>query len=213
MTAVVVIAPRLAERLGLRAMLSASAEVQVSADAASLADLSDALVDEVGVVVVDAAALDADDLTHDIFTGERPAALLLLGADPATAAALLENPLRAWGVLPSEATPEELAAAIHALDEGLIAGSPELLRRLLVQPVLDSAAEPLTSDLVEALSERETQVLDLLAQGLANKQIALELNISAHTVKFHISSIYGKLGAASRTEAVRLGLQNGLISL
>ncbi len=56
-------------------------------------------------------------------------------------------------------------------------------------------------------------MLQLLAHGLANKQIALALGISEHTVKFHISSIYTKLGASNRTEAVRLGMQRGLVVL
>jgi DNA-binding NarL/FixJ family response regulator len=71
------------------------------------------------------------------------------------------------------------------------------------------AGEPL----LEALTERENEVLQLLAQGLANKQIALALGISEHTVKFHISAIYAKLGANNRTEAVRLGVQRGLVIL
>jgi DNA-binding NarL/FixJ family response regulator len=56
-------------------------------------------------------------------------------------------------------------------------------------------------------------VLQLLAQGLANKQIALTLGISEHTVKFHISGVYSKLGATNRTEAVRLGVRKGLVVL
>ena len=56
-------------------------------------------------------------------------------------------------------------------------------------------------------------MLQHLAQGLANKQIGLALGISEHTVKFHVASIYGKLGAANRAEAVRLGVQNGLVAL
>jgi DNA-binding NarL/FixJ family response regulator len=63
----------------------------------------------------------------------------------------------------------------------------------------------------EPLTERENQVLQLLAYGLANKQIALRLGISEHTVKFHISSIYNKLGTTNRTEAVRAGVQRGLV--
>ena len=66
---------------------------------------------------------------------------------------------------------------------------------------------------LESLTERELHVLQLLAQGLANKQIALALGISEHTVKFHVSGIYAKLGAASRTEAVRMGVRQGLITL
>jgi DNA-binding NarL/FixJ family response regulator len=63
------------------------------------------------------------------------------------------------------------------------------------------------------LTDRETEVLAYLAKGLANKQIALELGISEHTVKFHVSSIYQKLNAVNRTQAVREGLRNGWIVL
>ena len=61
------------------------------------------------------------------------------------------------------------------------------------------------------LTDRELQVLDLLADGYANKQISVELGISEHTVKFHVSSIYTKLNVSNRAEAVRLGIQRGLI--
>jgi DNA-binding NarL/FixJ family response regulator len=65
----------------------------------------------------------------------------------------------------------------------------------------------------EALTPREIQVLELLAEGLPNKAIAARLVISDQTVKFHVSSICGKLGAANRTEAVRRALRRGLITL
>jgi two-component system, NarL family, response regulator YdfI len=65
--------------------------------------------------------------------------------------------------------------------------------------------------LSQALTEREIQVLQLLAEGVGNKVIATRLNISEHTVKFHISSVLSKMGAASRTEAVTQGIRNGLI--
>lgn len=67
--------------------------------------------------------------------------------------------------------------------------------------------------LVEPLTERERQVLDLLAEGLSNKRIAERLGISDQTAKFHIASITGKLGAHNRTEAVRLAARRGLITL
>jgi DNA-binding NarL/FixJ family response regulator len=63
------------------------------------------------------------------------------------------------------------------------------------------------------LTPREQEVLRMLARGLANKEIAARLNISEHTVKFHVAAILGKLGAASRTEAVALGIRHGLILL
>jgi len=65
----------------------------------------------------------------------------------------------------------------------------------------------------EALTPREVQVLELLAQGLPNKAIAARLGISDQTVKFHVSSISGKLGAANRTDAVRRAVRRGLIAL
>jgi len=68
-----------------------------------------------------------------------------------------------------------------------------------------STAEPLTA--------RETQVLELMAEGLPNKSIAARLGISDQTVKFHVASIAGKLGAANRTDAVRLAVRRGLITL
>jgi DNA-binding CsgD family transcriptional regulator len=65
----------------------------------------------------------------------------------------------------------------------------------------------------EAVTQREMDVLQCIAQGLANKQIAISLGISEHTVKFHLSSLYAKLGATNRTEAVRIGMQRGLVVL
>jgi DNA-binding NarL/FixJ family response regulator len=65
----------------------------------------------------------------------------------------------------------------------------------------------------EPLTPREVQVLELLAEGLPNKAIAVRLHISDQTVKFHVSSISGKLGAKNRTDAVRLAVRRGLIAL
>ena len=68
-------------------------------------------------------------------------------------------------------------------------------------------------DHYESLTPREEEVLALVRDGLGNKEIAGRLNISEHTVKFHISSILGKLGAGSRTEAVSQGIRKGLITI
>ncbi len=68
-------------------------------------------------------------------------------------------------------------------------------------------------NLIEALTAREHDVLALVADGLANRDIARTLAISEHTVKFHLASIFGKLGASTRTEAVQRGLRHGVIDL
>ena len=68
-------------------------------------------------------------------------------------------------------------------------------------------------DIVEPLTHREVEVLTLLADGLPNKAIARRLEISDETVKFHLGSIFGKLGASNRTDAVRQALRRGLVPL
>jgi DNA-binding NarL/FixJ family response regulator len=139
-----------------------------------------------------------------------PPALLVLTDNSQLAGVLQELPLRAWGLLLPDVSEEELSAAIHALHEGLLVNSPVLLQPVLGQMMI-SREEQL--ELIEELTARESEVLQLLAQGLANKQIALALGISEHTVKFHISSIYAKLGVTNRTEAVTQGARLGLIVL
>jgi ATP/maltotriose-dependent transcriptional regulator MalT len=67
--------------------------------------------------------------------------------------------------------------------------------------------------LIEALTAREHDVLALVSDGLANREIATELTISEHTVKFHLASIFGKLGVSTRTEAVQRGLRLGVIEI
>jgi ATP/maltotriose-dependent transcriptional regulator MalT len=68
-------------------------------------------------------------------------------------------------------------------------------------------------DPIEPLTAREVQVLELLAEGLSNKVIAGHLHISDQTVKFHVASILGKLGATNRTDAVRRAVRGGLITI
>jgi DNA-binding NarL/FixJ family response regulator len=105
------------------------------------------------------------------------------------------------GMLRADAAPDRIVQAVKSIASGLITFDAEL-----IPPVDDSAnTEPLTA--------RETEVLRLLADGLGNKEIASNLGVSEHTIKFHIGSILGKLGASSRTEAVSRGLRSGLIEM
>jgi DNA-binding NarL/FixJ family response regulator len=103
--------------------------------------------------------------------------------------------MRSWGLLPVDVEPGELFAAIRALHAGMVVSRKEAFKAALEAPLaeLDWA----DGEMLEALTDREQQVLELLARGLANKQIALALSISEHTVKFHISSIYGKFNASN----------------
>ena len=110
----------------------------------------------------------------------------------------------AIGYLLKNISADELAAAIRKAHQGRATLAPEAAQ-VLVQAT--RASHKLGHD----LTAREREVLALLAQGLSNRQIASELIVSHSTIKFHVSSILGKLSAASRTEAVALALQHGLI--
>ncbi|HET9262900.1 MAG TPA: response regulator transcription factor [Vicinamibacterales bacterium] len=79
----------------------------------------------------------------------------------------------------------------------------------LIAAASDSDEPPL----IESLTLRETQVLELVADGLSNKEIASRLGVSDETVKFHLASVLGKLGASNRTDAVRRALRRGLVPL
>jgi DNA-binding CsgD family transcriptional regulator len=129
----------------------------------------------------------------------------------AMAERLAALPIPAWGLLGLEAAPETLATAVRALHAGLVVNAPRPLA-----PLGRSWTGPAgTRDGREApqLTPRETEVLRLLARGAGNKQIAWDLGVSEHTVKFHTSAIYAKLGVANRTEALRRGVELGLLSL
>ena len=112
-------------------------------------------------------------------------------------------------VISRESHPREIAAAIEAAHDGLAVFSSEILDVLLPSSTELVAADDLPPG--EPLTPRETDVLSLLAEGAGNKEIAARLHVSEHTVKFHVSSILNKLGAATRTEAVTRGYKEGLI--
>ena len=113
----------------------------------------------------------------------------------------------AVGLLPRDAGVDALLAALLAVARGLVVLDPALAEALLVE-----RGEP-PDVLVEELTPREMDVLQLLAEGLPNKTVAFQLGISEHTVKFHVNAILGKLGAQSRTEAVVRATRLGLIIL
>jgi two-component system, NarL family, response regulator YdfI len=138
-----------------------------------------------------------------------PVILLLRNPTAEIVAEALRSGARA--VLPSNATAPQIAAAIEAAAAGLVAFHDAGIEALL-GPSGAAVSRSLQS-LVEPLTPREIEVLKLVAAGLGNKEIAARLNISDHTVKFHLTSVMGKLGASSRTEAVTLGIRHGLIMI
>jgi DNA-binding NarL/FixJ family response regulator len=130
--------------------------------------------------------------------------------------ALADQPARLWtsawralglrAALPRQATPGEVAGAVSAVHAGLLAVHPEAL----AQPALATPPPPRSR---LALTAREREILELIAEGANNRRVAARLAISRHTVKFHVASILAKLGARSRTEAVTLALRAGLLAV
>ena len=111
----------------------------------------------------------------------------------------------AAATLSRDASPDAVAAALVALSHGLQVTDPAL-----AEAALSTSPEPASASL---LTPREQDVLKLLAEGLPNKGVASRLEVSEHTVKFHVNSIMGKLNAQSRTEAVTLATRQGLLPL
>lgn len=220
---VVIVAPTLAVRAGLRVLLAGSParsylepanrlpaedSVEVVLEAAGLQEF-DTLPAETDVLVFTSDVGSITDLRRALLSREERLAVLMLTDDPQAVRGLLDLPVRAWGILPFDTSGEELLATVRAIHQGLLVGAPALMEPAVQRLTLSEEVAPLT----EALTERESQVLQLLAYGLANKQIAMKLGISEHTVKFHVSSVYTKLGTTNRTEAVRVGVQRGLVLL
>ena len=199
-------------RTGLQSLFGGR-DVEVVGSIADLESLAGQWIDvQADVILVEASgeqfesvmdALAASQLSSDVGI-----VVLTDHREPKLLVEALRTGVRA--VLPSDIVPEQLVAALEAAAAGLIVVHPAEVD--LMFPVAESASRQL-AELAEPLTPRESEVLQMLASGFANKEIATRLKISEHTVKFHVASILGKLGAASRTEAVSLGIRRGLVLL
>jgi two-component system, NarL family, response regulator YdfI len=211
-TRVALVAASPVERAGLESIVGGS-DIEV---VASIADV-DTLVSRLDDLQPDAVlvVLDVHDdepppgvLAISGASGAPPVAVIASETAPGWAVDALRAGVRA--VLPRDATPREITGALVAIASGLVAVHPEAIESLAVeQPASSRAAEAMHPP----LTPRELDVLRMLAEGLGNKTISTRLGISEHTVKFHIASIFAKLNAGSRTEAVTQGVREGLILL
>ena len=137
---------------------------------------------------------------------DSPAPVIVLSDEPE--AVTWAHGVRAW--LPLNVDASEIAAAVIAAASDLMVLTSAQARRWL--PGSEPGRGP-GGVLVEALTARELQVLRMLAEGLANKEIAGRLGISENTAKFHVAQILGKLGAATRAQAVAAGIRRGLVPI
>ncbi|MGF6780004.1 DNA-binding NarL/FixJ family response regulator [Paraburkholderia sp. GAS334] len=207
---VAVIADSPQVRASLQALVESNPALRFAASAADAEMLADRLAGSVpDVIVIDVEPAASDVPQDGLDAGHAPSALVLL-IDEADSDWILDAlPGDATAILPRNAMPGEIVASIEAVAAGLSVLSPEILARLLAGRKLPRQTAPRMP--LEILTLREIEVLAMLADGLGNKEIARQLDISDNTVKFHLSSIFGKLGATNRTEAVMLGMRHGFI--
>jgi two-component system, NarL family, nitrate/nitrite response regulator NarL len=153
-----------------------------------------ALVSRSGHEIVELTAAPDAILTDDAIDDPMPA--------PAVAVGPVEGGFA--GRLPMEVTDEQVDAALRAVAAGLVVRGPRSKNRNF---------GPLAEEVWPVLTPREIEILAALSDGLSNKKAARRLGISPHTVKFHIESLFKKLGAASRAEAVAKGLKRQIVEI
>jgi DNA-binding NarL/FixJ family response regulator len=205
-------------RAGLEALLTRSASVAIVAitNGESLADDIETHEPQVVLYAVDSRDESGPTIASRIAlapdaVSRTPAFVLLTDAPTAQwAAEALRGGAR--GVLPRDATPDEIIAALEAAAVGLVTLPAELAVDVASASRAVSSPRPAGAP-TQPLTRREIEVLGMLAEGLANKNIAVRLGISEHTVKTHVASILTKLDAFSRAEAVAIGARQGLILL
>lgn len=212
MIRVLVAATSAVVRAGLEALVTANPALAVVGSSSGI----DTLVQDVETLQPDAVLVDLEGedepaLLGVLGTGPQAPAILVLSDDPQGewASEALRSGVRA--ILPREATAAEIVAAVEAVAAGLIVLHPDAIDILLSALPPVPRVQAATGH--QTLTPREVEVLEMLAEGVGNKTIARRLGISEHTVKFHVGSIFAKLHASSRTEAVTLGARQGLILL
>lgn len=230
-TSVYVVATSDVVRAGLESLVANGARFTVVGSAADLSELvaqaAEGIVPDVVIYDVEGQESEpftAFDLSIDEADGEtRAPAFVVIGVERRDwlGEALRGGLVRA--ALPRAASGGEIMAAVEAVAAGLVALDVETFITLLPPPASGvdalsgtaSADERLPPDesTLDALTAREREVLELLASGLLNKEIAWRMKISEHTVKFHVASIFAKFDVSTRTEAVMRGIRQGLIML
>ncbi len=182
--------------------------VAIDAQPAAQRQLIDRLGERVRVVPLEAAdvvlreAVPRAPIVADFAV---PTLLLVDHPDAAFVRAALAA--GAAGVLARSAHPDEVLSAVEAVRAGLLVIDPAAREAFEPAAVRGGIAE------IGDLTERERQVLAMLAAGISNRRIAQRLSIAENTVKAHVAAIFGKLGATTRTEAVTIALRRGLVML
>ena len=208
MVRVFVIATTPMQQAGLRVMLTSS-ELEIVGESLVPDVARVALLESDVIVIADEVLLE--DAIRMLPLDETVSIVVMANNEQKAFSLLHALKVQSWGILPTTASALYLQGTVIAVAQGSVVFPGTLMKSMYEQPLRIQSVQSEVAD--EVLTTREHEVLELVSQGLSNKLIARHLQISEHTVKFHISSVSAKLGAASRTDAVRLGLRKGLITL
>lgn len=209
-----IVASSPALRAGLRALLSETDTVVVGEAGVLDRDQPASVFAGVDVfLLADAAQMHA---LAAVLMPDRSQSVVLIANDRDALPALRALAARGWGIAHGDASATELSATIRAVSQGLVVLPAALAADALTpQAQADGNGNDSVdrSELEQPLTPREVEVLERVSRGLPSKLIAQQLDVTESTIKFHLSSIYAKLGVASRTEAVSRAARLGLITL
>ncbi len=199
-------------RKGIRALLAEIAGIEVvgeAADGQAAIAQAETLRPDVILMDLDMPKMDGIEATRQIKASQAESRILVMTSFATDDKVLPAIKAGALGYLLKESAPEDLVQAIHQIHRGESSLHPAIARKIL-QEIAHPADRPPTPN---PLTEREADVLRLVAQGLSNQDIAKRLNIGDPTVRTHVSNIMSKLYLENRTQAALYALREGLVSL
>ena len=199
-------------RKGLNVLLATEKDIKVvgeAQDGLEAVEKAGSMKPDVVLMDLVMPKMDGIEATRKITEANPKAKILVLTSFAADDKVFPAVKAGALGYLLKDSSPEDLLEAIHRVHRGEPSLEPAIARRVL-QEISHPGKEKPTSD---PLTERELEVLRLIAQGLSNKEIASKIFIAEWTVRTHVSNILGKLQLASRTQAALYALRSGLASL